>query len=184
MKKIISSVLLSCLMFLACQPQQNSQSEENNEMKDWKEQLSAKLPLLGHRNWVVVTDMAYPLQTNPGITTLMADDDFEQVISAVAGMLDSAPHVFPHIYLDSEQHALSEELAPGWDEYRKQVDAALPAQKVQYVDHEQLIRRLDEAAQLFQVVIIKTHLTLPYTSVFFELDCRYWDAEREAKIRQ
>jgi len=39
-------------------------------------------------------------------------------------------------------------------------------------------------SSLCRVVIIKTPLTLPYTSTFFNLDCGYWDADREAKIRQ
>ncbi len=41
-----------------------------------------------------------------------------------------------------------------------------------------------EVSSLCRVVIIKTPLTLPYTSTFFNLDCGYWDTDREAKIRQ
>jgi len=33
------------------------------------------------------------------------------------------------------------------------------------------------------VVIIKTDLVLPYTSVFMRLDCGYWSAEAESKLR-
>jgi hypothetical protein len=32
--------------------------------------------------------------------------------------------------------------------------------------------------------MIKTDLTLPYTSVFMELDCGYWSPESEAKMRE
>jgi len=35
------------------------------------------------------------------------------------------------------------------------------------MEHEQIISRLDEAGQTFRVLIIKTDMTLPYTSVFF-----------------
>jgi hypothetical protein len=49
--------------------------------------------------------------------------------------------------------------------------------------HEQLIAKVNEAASAFQVVIVKTNTTLPYTSVFLELDCAYWDDEREALLR-
>jgi hypothetical protein len=52
------------------------------------------------------------------------------------------------------------------------------------VPHEELIRRLDEVSSLCRVVIIKTPLTLPYTSTFFELDCGYWDSVREEAIRR
>jgi hypothetical protein len=27
-------------------------------------------------------------------------------------------------------------------------------------------------------------MTIPYTSVFFELDCGYWDADAEQRLRQ
>ncbi|MBQ6658799.1 MAG: hypothetical protein IJM70_05680, partial [Prevotella sp.] len=56
--------------------------------------------------------------------------------------------------------------------------------EVQYLPHEDLIRKLDEVSSLFEVVIIKTPLTIPYTTAFFELDCQYWDAEREATLRK
>lgn len=69
--------------------------------QNWKTTRSNQHNLLGHRNWIVVTDLAYPLQSNPG-----------------------------------------------------------------------------------NAIIIKTPLTIPYTSVFLELDCAYWDASREKEIRR
>ena len=50
--------------------------------------------------------------------------------------------------------------------------------------HEQIIAKLDQTAQLFRVLIVKTDLTIPYTSIFFELDCGYWSAEAEQRLRQ
>ena len=99
-------------------------------------------------------------------------------------MIEEAPHVFAHIYQDQEQQALSEELAPGWDEYKARMSQALDLSNVRWMPHEELIARLDEVSRLCQVVIIKTSLTIPYTSTFFELDCGYWDGERERKIRE
>ena len=54
---------------------------------------------------------------------------------------------------------------------------------IKNLGHEDLILRLDEVSRLYRVVVIKSGLTIPYTSLFFELDCRYWDADREAAIR-
>lgn len=152
---------------------------------DWKQTLHEMMPLLGHRNWIVVTDMAYPLQTNPGVATLDAtSDDFAAVLATVMHELNASPHVFPHVYRDSEQLRLDENLCPGITAYRAEVDAALGAgADMKEVDHEQLILKLDEVSRLYRVVIIKSGLTIPYTSLFFELDCRYWDAAREAAIR-
>ena len=84
------------------------------------------MPLLGHRNWIVVTDMAYPLQTNPGVLTLDATaDDFPTVLRTIRGELDSASHVVAHVYRDSEQLRLDERLCPGITSYRAGVDEVI-----------------------------------------------------------
>jgi hypothetical protein len=47
-----------------------------------------------------------------------------------------------------------------------------------------MIARLDKASRVFNVVLLKSNLTIPYTTAFFELDCAYWDAPREAALRK
>lgn len=183
MKTINTIFLTICLLLTACNPQNDSKSNKDR-MDDWKTTLTQQMPLLGHRNWIVVTDMAYPLQTNPGITTLYANASYHEVIETVDSLIKEAPHVFAHIYQDQEQLALSENLASGWDAYKAGLDSVLDLSKVQRLPHEDIIVRLDEISRLYRVVIIKTPLTIPYTSTFFELDCGYWDAEREMAIRK
>ncbi len=51
------------------------------------------------------------------------------------------------------------------------------------LDHERIIAKLDESAKLFNVVILKSTLAIPYTSVFLELDCGYWNANAEKRLR-
>ena len=34
---------------------------------NWQTKLHQQLPLLGHRNWILIVDSAYPLQVSPGI---------------------------------------------------------------------------------------------------------------------
>ena len=99
-------------------------------------------------------------------------------------MIKKAPHIFAHVYQDKEQLALSEDLAKGWNAYKEQLGKVLDQKEVTYLPHEELILKLNEISKLYQVIIIKTSLTIPYTSTFFELDCNYWDAEREAAIRK
>jgi hypothetical protein len=41
----------------------------------WQTKLQQELPLLGHRNWIVVVDSAYPWQTSPGIETVETGSD-------------------------------------------------------------------------------------------------------------
>ncbi len=58
------------------------------------------------------------------------------------------------------------------------------AESVNCIPHEQIIAKLDQSAQVFRILIVKTDMTIPYTSIFFELDCGYWDAEAEQRLRQ
>jgi hypothetical protein len=60
----------------------------------------------------------------------------------------------------------------------------LKGRDVSPVLHEELIARLDQVARTFRILMVKTNLTLPYTSVFMELDCGYWKPESEAKMRE
>ncbi|MGB8959529.1 MAG: hypothetical protein WCC00_11040 [Candidatus Aminicenantales bacterium] len=39
--------------------------------------------------------------------------------------------------------------------------------------HEDLIARLGQAGKAFRIVMVKTTLAVPYTTVFLELDCGY-----------
>ena len=73
--------------------------------------------------------------------------------------------------------------APGIGAYREALAKILANQPMQTLPHEQIIGKLDEAGKTFKVLLIKTPLTLPYTSVFFQLECGYWDAASEKELR-
>lgn len=150
----------------------------------WKKDLSEQLPLLGHRNWVVVADSAYPLQTAPGIETIYVGGDHVKVVSEVLELVAKQKHVRPVIFTDSELEHVSEAHAPGIESVRSELQAQLEGSGAQTLPHEAIIKQLDEAGETFQVIIIKTDLVLPYTSVFIRLDCGYWSADAEAELRQ
>jgi len=149
----------------------------------WKKELSKELPLMGHRNWVVVADSAYPLQTAPGIKTLYAGGDHVEVLKTVLGQVSQQKHVRPVIFLDKELNHVDEKHAPGIGALRGHLLDALAERDVQVLPHEDIIAQLDEAGKTFQVMIIKTDLAVPYTSVFIRLDCGYWSAEAEQALR-
>ena len=151
--------------------------------ENWKAKLQAELPLLGHRNWIVVADAAYPLQTAPGIETICANADQVTVVKEVLAALAKTKHVKPTIYTDSEMKFVAEKNAPGIGAYRDALAKILANQPVQVLPHEQIIGKLDEAGKTFKVLLIKTPLTLPYTSVFFQLECGYWNAAAEKELR-
>ncbi len=150
----------------------------------WKNKLNTDLPVLGHRNWILIADSAYPAQARAGIETIYTGQSQIETTRTVLAAVDKAAHVNPNIYLDAEIEYVTEDAAPGIDKYRKELSALLGSRQVKHVKHEDLIAKLDEAAKTFRVLILKTDLTLPYTSVFLELDCGYWNPEAEAKMRQ
>lgn len=154
------------------------------EASPWEAKLLQELPMLGHRNWIVVADSAYPAQVSPGIEIVVSGEDHLAVLDEVLKALDRSRHVRPKIYLDKELSYLDDRLAPGIDALKTRLDARLKGRDAKPVLHEELIARLDQVARTFRVLMIKTDLALPYTSVFLELDCGYWPPESEQKLRQ
>jgi len=169
-KELLASVALS-LALVSCGSPAASPKVDAGE--DWQSTLKDMLPLLGHRNWIVIADMAYPLQSGEGIVTLYADQPYLEVLRTTTDMIKEAPHVFAHVYNDKELDFLSEDMVKGIGELRSGIKE-ICGEDASSVMHEELISRLDEAGKLFTVVIIKTPLTVPYTTTFLELDCDYW----------
>jgi L-fucose mutarotase/ribose pyranase (RbsD/FucU family) len=151
-------------------------------VSEWKIELSRCLPLYGHRNWIVVADSAYPAHSNPGIQTIKANEPHLEVLQEVLAVIERSGHVKTNVYTDRELAFVSEEDAPGVSSYRE----ALPemvGERRRTLPHEEIIAKLDQAAELFQVLVIKTDMKIPYTSVFLELDCAYWDDSAEQRLR-
>lgn len=149
----------------------------------WKKDLSEQLPLLGHRNWVVVADSAYPLQTAPGIKTVYVGGDHVDVVGDVLELVAEQKHVRPVIFTDAELEHVTETYAPGIESVRSELQSLLKGRDAQTLAHEAIIEQLNEAGETFQVIILKTDLVLPYTSVFIRLDCGYWSADAEDALR-
>jgi len=151
---------------------------------DWKRELKALLPLFGHRNWIVIADSAYPAQSRPGIETIVSGAGQIEAARTVLGAIAASKHVRANIYLDQELQFVAEADAPGVSRYRAQLAGLLKSAKTTTLPHEQIIARLDQAALVFRVLIIKTELSIPYTTIFLELDCGYWGSEAEQRLRQ
>jgi D-ribose pyranose/furanose isomerase RbsD len=152
--------------------------------QDWKAKLSDDVTRFGHRNWIVVADSAYPLQASSGIETMVVDADQLAVVGQVINDLKTAKHVRAIVYTDSELSFVPEQDAKGVNAYRASLTKLLSSQgDHQTLPHEQILQKLDEAGKTFKILIIKTPLTIPYTSVFFQLDCGYWSSEAEQRLR-
>lgn len=149
-----------------------------------KRKLARELPILGHRNWIVVADLAYPAQSNAAIETIYVGGDHVKTVEAVLQAVDAAKHVRGVIYVDAEAQYVPEDEAPGMTAYRKKLAGLLKKRPVKTMLHEKMIANLDEAAKTFRILILKTDMVIPYTTVFIQLDCGYWGAEQEKRLRE
>lgn len=150
----------------------------------WQSTVARRLREFGHRNWIVIADSAYPRQSAPGIETVWTSQDHVAVLRTVLKAIEGTPHVRPVVLLDAELASVSEQDAPGVDAYRREVEKLLQDRQVRVMPHEEIIAKLDQGSKLFNVLLLKTNLTIPYTSVFLELDCGYWSPDKEARLRQ
>jgi len=165
-----AAVLAAALLFAGC-------------AQPWRQKLAKELPVMGHRNWIIVADSAYPSQSGKGIETVYTGAGQLEAVEAVLKAIDATGHIRAKIYVDGEMKYISEKDAPGIEAYRKELFKLLGDRPVNVVMHEEVFPKLEEAAKLFNVLILKTDMTLPYTSVFVELDCGYWSSDAEKRLR-
>jgi hypothetical protein len=151
---------------------------------DWKARVAQSMPLMGHRNWVLIVDSAYPLQSSPGVETLETNANQLDVLRYVLGSVNNSIHVRPLIYMDKELPFVGDDDAPGATAYREQVQKILADYSIESMLHERVINQIDETSKEFHVLVLKTTMTIPYSSVFIRLDCKYWSADAEKRMRQ
>jgi hypothetical protein len=87
------------------------------------------------------------------------------------------------VHTDAELNYVSESKAPGVEQYRKDLKARLAGFPADSILHQKLINQLNALGKDFHVLVLKSTMTIPYTSVFLQLDCKYWSAEDEARLR-
>jgi hypothetical protein len=86
--------------------------------------------------------------------------------------------------MDAELPFVSDSDALGASAYRREIAELLRKYPAQSQPHEKLISDIDEAGKTFHVLVLKTNMTIPYTSVFIRLDCKYWSADQETNLRK
>lgn len=154
----------------------------STEANGWKDEVDRSLLEFGHRNWIVITDSAYPMQTSEGVSTIVADIPYNEVLSFLIEKIKESNHVYAHVYQDKELTFLSDSLCPGIEKFRKDCEAVFGSEQVNYIPHEEMIARLDGVSKLYKVLIVKTPLCLPFTTTFLELDCKYWNAGKQEEL--
>jgi hypothetical protein len=145
--------------------------------------LRQRLLLSGHRNWIVVADAAYPHHANKAIETLSVTADITGALDHLLPAIDSYSHIRPSICLDQELQVLRDVDVAGVTAFQADLLQRLEKYPRRFLLHEELLRRIDAAASVYRIVVIKTSTLIPYSSVFIELQCGYWNEDAEARLR-
>ncbi|MGC2616251.1 MAG: RbsD/FucU domain-containing protein [Terracidiphilus sp.] len=150
---------------------------------NWKSRVNESMPILGHRNWILIVDSAYPLQSSPGVETIETNASHLDVLQYVLSAVNNSLHVRPLISMDKELPFVPDDDAPGASAYRTQIAQLLSNYNIESIPHEKVIAQIDETSKQFHVLVLKTTMTIPYSSVFIRLDCKYWSADAEKRMR-
>jgi hypothetical protein len=175
---IFAVIILASLIHTA-----PSVSAQSTAQADWKSKVNQSIPLLGHRNWILIVDSAYPLQSSPGVETIDTNASHLDVLRYVLGAVNNSIHVRPLLYMDAELPFVPDNDAPGASAYRAQIAQILADYQIESIPHEKVISQIDETSKQFHVLALKTTMTIPYSSVFLRLDCKYWSADAEKRMR-
>ncbi len=178
LSRIVVFAGLFCLLHGACTPE----IKEEAKPVDWQEKLENTLPLLGHRNWILVVDKAFPLQNGAGIAVVYAPDSLLNVLQTVLYSLRKCTHIKPLIYTDAEMDYLDPSEVKGLAAYKESLQELLPEQ-TEKILHDSVFVKIKKASELFSILVLKTDEVIPYSSVFLELDCKYWTPEQEKSLR-
>lgn len=158
------------------------------QQKPWRQILDERIPYFGEGNWIVVADSGFPLRSTAGFETVISNESHVNTVRQVLELLSKNPHVRPIVYTDRELSHMAEQDAPGIDAYRQLLsglfDKFFPDSNARTDYHVGMMRTIDEAAKFCNVLIIKTNMALPYTSVFVELRAGYWSDDAEKRLRE
>jgi hypothetical protein len=115
---------------------------------------------------------------------MTASVEAPEALDYVLQALEQTENVKPQIYLTRELRSVDNDFAPGIDNHRKRIQAALHGHETTELDQQSLLTLLEDANRSFDVLVIRTQSALPYSSVFLELQPGYWDAQSEGLLRE
>jgi hypothetical protein len=93
----------------------------------------------------VVADSAFPVYAQPGIETIVVNDDLSSVLKYVANSISSSRHVRATVFLDKELQFIDERDYPGVSQLKRQIAATFAENQVSSIPHAEVMNRIDEA---------------------------------------
>lgn len=182
-KEIFIFILIVSSFMTGCQNKTNEIKAKNNSIS-WKTYFDDKLTEFGHRNWILIVDKAFPSQIAAGIITINTNEEFLTVLKYAMKRIDNCTHVKPIVYTDKELNFITKGQVPEIENFRSSLAEVIGQFAPQVLRHDSVFVKIDEAAKLFNVMILKTNQTIPYSSVFIQLDCKYWSIDNEEQLRK
>lgn len=167
---------LACLFLAGCQTTSPKDIE-------WKDQLHNNLAVLGARNWIVIAESSFPSYAGNGVKTVVVDHPSDVVFGQVLDSLEMEGHVQPRIMVSSELSKISEDYAPGIKKYRGKIAKLLPGRMHFELPNRIINGQVEDATKMFNVLVIKTSTSIPYSNIYIELDSGYWSSESETALR-
>ena len=171
--KRIWILLLSLAFWCSCQSNTRASRKMVTNNNDWKAVLHRELPLLGHLNWILVVDKAFPALNASGMEVIYADDNLLNVLKYTLNKIDSSSHVRPIIYVDKEMQFMTPQLENRVNAFRDSLKNIVNNQPLHAELHDSVFTNIQKTSELFKVLVIKTNGTQAYSSVFLQLDYAY-----------
>lgn len=179
--KYFLAVLMIATCGMGCENEASKIEESTSD--SWKPKLKNKLSEYGHRNWILIVDKAFPLQNSNGIVTIDTHEGLLKVLDYTLGQIDSLSHLQPIIFTDKELNYITKEQVENIGDYRTALLEHIRKYQPKSMLHDSVFVDIDKASKLFQVLVLKTDEVIPYSSVFIQLDCKYWTTEKENNLR-
>lgn len=182
-KELFIIILIISCFIVGCKNKTNEMQTKNNTTS-WKATFDDKLTEFGHRNWILIVDKAFPSQTAAGIITINTNEELLSVLKYTMKQIDNSTHVKPIVYTDKELNFITKDQVPEIENFRCSLSEVIGQLTPQVLLHDSVFVKIDKATKLFNVMILKTSQTIPYSSVFIQLDCKYWSIDKEIQLRK
>lgn len=150
----------------------------------WGGAVSREIDALGIQNWIVIAESSFPVVSRRGIRTVVVNAEIPELVDFVVNDLERSENVTPTFNTARELAFVSNDRAPGIDQFRKELNTALHGHQVRQLDHRSLVLLTQSESAKYVVLVLKSRTALPYTNVFIELDSGYWDRDSEDEMRE
>lgn len=184
MKSLKYLISFAILIYIMTGCNSSTSVSKPTESMEWQTVLQSRLSEFGHRNWILVVDKAFPAQNAEGIVTIDTGENLLNVLSYTLQQIDSSTHIKPIVFTDKELQFITNGQVADIDIYRNSLSERIEKFDSQVLLHDSIFVKMDNASKLFKVLVLKTNEKIPYSSVFIQLDCKYWSAEKEESLRQ